>query len=115
MIITEKKKREEILNKIEAISENLGLGDRWGFDGRNPVNYSGNDYGLCNTCKNKIVIKTRYTIKTFKCDENDSIKLSTDDPVIDCSKYEKLGALTLNQMVEIAHLIDLKKETKVGF
>lgn len=115
MATTEKKKREEILTRIETASENLGLGDRWGMESRNPISYTGDNYGLCGSCKNRIVIRTRYTIKVFRCSEEDYIKLSVEDPVVECSRYEKLGSLTLTQMAEMAHLIELKIEKKVGF
>lgn len=105
------KKKEDLIEQIETASESIGLGDRW-YRTNNTI--ISDDYGLCSTCKNKVLIKTKYNTKLLRCD-TEELKLSTEDPVIECSKYEKIGSLDLRQMVSIAYLIEVSNKIKPGF
>jgi hypothetical protein len=107
----EQKKRTDILDKIEDTSGSLGLGDRWAANGR-----IRNDtkYGICGSCKHSRATKTKYTTKMWRCEEL-NFKLSTEDPITDCSSYDKVGSMTLQQMVSIAYIIESDKSKKVGF
>ena len=105
------KKQEDLVEEIETASESLGLGDR--YYSRAGVRLE-DKYGLCATCRNKILIKTKYDVKLFKCGEED-MPLSMENPVIECTAYEKIGSLTLRQMASIAHIIEIDNKMKPGF
>lgn len=107
----EKKKRTDILDTIEDTSGSLGLGDRW-FTSNRIKNE--NKYGICGSCKHSRITKTKYTTKMWRCEEL-NFKLSTEDPIVDCSSYDKVGSMTLQQMVSIAYIIESNTSKKVGF
>jgi len=68
---------------------------------------------LCSTCTSARALKTKYGKLSAFCYEFD-LKLNNVDPVIECLSYIKKGSMNLNQMKEIATLIDIDTK-KIGF
>lgn len=71
------------------------------------------NYGLCSSCKQFSVKKAKFSIKNAYCLTDSYVRLSSEDPIIECSEYEKRGSMTLEQMWLVAILIDKPKE-KIG-
>jgi len=69
-------------------------------------------FGLCSTCMNFEGAETKYGVVFARCEEL-RLKLKTSDPIIKCTYYIKRGAMDIEDMKEIALLIDVKRS--VGF
>jgi hypothetical protein len=70
-------------------------------------------YGLCASCLHFEYAATDFRVVLSTCSVLE-IKLSDNDPITHCNQYEKRGALTLNQMVSMAYLLETSRN-KVGF
>jgi hypothetical protein len=105
-----------LTNSIETASQILGMGDRWTFSGKNIKREKSDEkrIGLCASCENAHIVKTQYNIRHASCTANE-FKIRLDDPITDCTSYVKRGALTLQQMWDIAYLIEGELKGKVGF
>ena len=69
------------------------------------------DFGLCNDCKHLQLAKSEFRTIFAKC-YNFEIKLHKSEPVTDCTSYKQRNTLTLDQMNEIAYIINInQKET----
>ena len=80
------------------------------FDIPNLHDYS--CYGLCSDCNYLITAESEFKILIAKCAELE-IKLTSAQPIIKCTKYNKRGQMSLWDMKDIAILIDDKE--KIGF
>lgn len=70
-------------------------------------------FGACGTCQNlDFALGKERRVKMARCSEF-TLMVSAADPVIECSRYEKVGALSLRDMAGMATLIDPKEP--VGF
>ena len=69
-------------------------------------------YGLCADCNNFQYCRQSYMNKRAFCSRFEMF-LTGMDRMVECNKYEKRGQLNLNQMADIAWLIQPTK--KVGF
>ena len=104
----EKKKKVELHSDLSTQSERLGV-DYYNSSGVRPQKEK---FGICGTCKRLELVRTKYSIRLAKCGYHD-IRISENDPVEECSCYEKVGAMSLNEMSGMAWLIDIPKT--VGF
>ena len=71
--------------------------------------------GLCRTCRNAHITRTQYSeVPTVICEaligENYRVPLD----IMECSSYDKKGRMSLDDMTEIALLVDPKR-VKAGF
>ena len=77
------------------------------------------EYGLCATCTNFFytadAYKVIFSFCIFLADYlgGNPIKLDSSRPVKDCTKYNKVGTLSLWDMEKMATIIDVK--SSVGF
>ena len=80
-------------------------------------NYNGfteKDFGVCASCIYFFGIETRYEKLKAVCNfSGNAFRLSSSDPIERCSNYEKRGLMTLNDMRDIATLIEVS-EKKIG-
>ena len=68
-------------------------------------------FGLCNDCKHLELVKSESRTIFAKC-YNFEIRLHKSEPVTDCTNYKQRNTLTLDQMNEIAYIINInQKET----
>lgn len=106
----EEDEKDKIRKVLEAKSEILGM-DSWD---RNRATYNKlNNFGLCSSCTAFQYAKTEFAIKKAYCYDID-LSLTEQDPITECSKYSKRGEMSLQMMMEIAHIIEFPKD-KIGF
>jgi hypothetical protein len=106
-----KREKERILSQIKVRSSILGLED---YEYSNKLNIDDN-YGICSSCKNFSIKKSKYSIRKAYCFADRKIKLTSDDPILECSDHDKRGSMTLEQMWALATLIDEDPKGKIGF
>jgi len=82
-------------------------------DGEIPMSVGLTGYGLCTTCKNMDYVTSKYGVLLAKCDNMD-LRLNSANPVDRCTNFEDRMQLNLNQMYEMATLIEAAKD-KIGF
>ena len=75
-------------------------------------------WGLCSYCSNFQWIRTAYGSEWVECARNDyergrMIRLKKNDPVSSCSYFYRRGAMSLQDMLQMATLIDVRKT--IGF
>jgi len=75
--------------------------------------FSENDFGLCYDCKCLYAFKTQYGTVRGKCYEFEVI-LDGVNKIMNCTRYDKKGQLSLDDMKTMAILIDDDKKT-MGF
>lgn len=96
-------------NSIDANASSIGLEHyvaTWGM-------VKNTKFGLCGDCKNLNYAKSEFKIIVSECSRFD-IKLNEGEKIIECTDYEQRNSLTLNEMKDIAYLIDIKKD-EIGF
>ena len=71
------------------------------------------DFGLCNDCKHLQLAKSEFRTMFARCYDLE-FKLHRSEPVTDCTNYEQRNTLTLNQMNELAYIIDTRQKD-MGF
>lgn len=105
----DKEEKESIENFLESKANLLGF-DRWeGTSGCNPLER----FGICSSCKHMQYARTQFTIRKAFC-YNLEIILSEQAPITECTNYNKKGEMTLQMMMEIAHIIEIPKN-RLGF
>ncbi|MHC4757201.1 MAG: hypothetical protein ACYTE8_00940 [Planctomycetota bacterium] len=97
---------------LESMSEGttgLGMWDTPGMIQSEDIKAT---YGLCADCSNFFYCRQSYSNKRAYCNRME-IMLTGKDRMVECNKYEKRGQLNLNQMADIAWIIEVPN--KVGF
>lgn len=70
---------------------------------------------LCFTCKGFEFAKTEFNIIYAHCGYFfKDLRVNPDDPIIECTNYMNKNIMNLQEMKEIAYLID-NKDKKIGF
>ena len=77
-------------------------------------------YGLCSKCENLMGRRSRLGSEELWCDRYERlaqmiVKPSKQDPIGECSYYWPKGQQSLNDMLKICHIIDVKTKNPVGF
>jgi hypothetical protein len=101
--------RTSIQSELEAKATGLGL-DVWESEDlvrKNEV------FGVCGLCSNFQYAATKFKIVRAVCSEME-MKLSEDEPIDECTCFNKRGSMSLKDMWDIAYLIDVLKDP-VGF
>jgi hypothetical protein len=105
---TEKRK---IVTTLESASARLGRdtysNEPGHIDGHNPL-------GICKNCKNLGMMKTEFNNIYARCRSFDVV-LTGKDRISTCTDFDRKGELTLDEMREIAYLIEAKKPKITGF
>ena len=70
------------------------------------------DYGLCSDCKEFKLTKMEFGDIYAECREWDKMR-NSQRRVVECSAYNKRGAMTLWDMQNLAYIIDVE-DKKVG-
>jgi len=71
------------------------------------------NFGICYDCRSLMAYQTQYGRSYGKCFQFDK-EMNGNDPVVKCTYYDKKGMLSLDDMKEIAIIIEVDKR-KVGF
>ena len=69
--------------------------------------------GLCSDCINANVVTTEYGTVYAYCDRFE-MSISGRDAIVSCTRYSKRGELTLQEMQDIAIIIEVDKK-QAGF
>lgn len=101
-------------NEVDTVAIPIS-GDDWDHHNMLHKESSTPDYGLCSSCQYAIILKRKYGGWYGKC-SRDEIQggLHTIDNVEECTKYSKVGTMSLNDMYNLAYIIEVDKET-IGF
>lgn len=108
-------KKYDAMSKDEQRSIDRVLEYGYAFDHGDFPQFSASNsrYGLCASCKEFQLIRTLYKVLLARCG-NVNLELHDDDPVIECSLYDKRGSLTLSQMINMAYIFEIDRK-KAGF
>jgi len=71
------------------------------------------DFGLCNDCGHLQLVKSEFRTILAKCYDFEII-LHAGEPVTECTNYEQRNTMTLNQMNDLAYIIDISSK-EIGF
>ena len=108
--MSEREKKTE--REVNMGLRNLKLEDDSYISG-NGIKFHGDDFGICSDCKYLYAAKTEYGTSIGKCFEM-NIMLRGIDNIKECTMYGKKGSMSLDDMKEIAIIIDVNK-SRVGF
>ena len=75
--------------------------------------FSEEEFGLCHDCKCLYALKTQYGTIRGKCFEFEII-MNGINKITNCTRYDKKGQMSLDDMKDLAFLINNDKK-KVGF
>ena len=70
-------------------------------------------YGLCRSCVHLKFARTAFAIRASSC-MCFEMRLSVNDPITECTAYEKRAQLSLTDMWNMAYLID-GRDKQIGF
>lgn len=99
--------RDEVDAKTNAMSIDPWDGDCYW----NHAKFDGN-FGLCETCTNFQYAKTEFKVRKAWCYELD-IVLSPVDPIIECTRFDERGKLSIREMYDMAWVIEPRNP--IGF
>jgi len=104
-----KVERQKIKQEVSAKAGSMG------FDSYDSckTHVKTTDFGLCNDCDHLQLVKSEFRTILARCYEFEII-LHTGEPITECTNYEQRNTLTLNQMNDLAYIIDISKK-EVGF
>lgn len=71
-------------------------------------------YGVCSTCTQFMLIKTKYGKDYTECEWHKNIVPNTVDPIVFCMSYSPRNQLSLRDMWSVATMIECDKN-KIGF
>jgi len=101
--------QHSLQNELQAKASMLGLDS---YDNIN-INYQTSEFGLCNDCKHLQLAKSEFRIIFAKCFEF-KIKLNNVEKITECTNYDQRNTMSLNEMKDIAYIIDINTK-KAGF
>jgi len=105
----DKKVIQDITSEIEAGASNIGQ-DTYDYASNHFIN---NKLGVCADCVYLNQVVTEYDKIYARCRELE-IPIKGVDPIRECTRYNKRGSLTINEMQDIAYIIEVDKR-KIGF
>ncbi len=114
LIELEEKEQLKETDKIERSASSLGLGVYYGLHAFEFKPLALEKFGLCSSCAELSYARRKYTIAKAWCPTLD-IRLYDNDPIIECTSFEKRNSLSLQSMKDMALLIDLKETNPAGF
>lgn len=103
-----KESRIAIQNELEAKANQYGL-DTYTSEELIKKDH----FGICGFCTNFHFAATKFRIVRAICSEME-MRLSNDEPIDECSCFNRRGSMSLRDMWDIAWIVDIPKE-RVGF
>lgn len=104
----------EVRNLLESKSSELGI-ESYEKSTNERKDYLKDMLGLCFDCENMIYCSTEFGNIIARCDVF-KINLHGRERMKDCNMYAKAGSMSLNDMMNIATLIDVEDSTRTrGF
>ena len=107
----EKKDKEVIESQIKSGASKLGVDD-WSV-GSDIRSKEKDDFGICSDCEFRKCAKTRY-LNVFAFCGIFKMELNQQDPIVECTNYNKRGEMELHEMYNMAILIDAKPKRRIG-
>jgi len=107
----DKEKKLEL--EINRGLRGLTLDDDSYTTGGGVIKFDGDEFGLCSDCKYLYAARTEYGTVIGKCFEL-NIMIRGIDKIKECTMYDKKGSMSLQDMKEIAIIIEVDKN-RVGF
>jgi hypothetical protein len=105
--------KKSIENELEAKSTELGM-DSWESQGNSSDSILKNQIGICYNCKYLQYCRTEFNNVFAKCSELD-FKLSGQNRIVECNIHSAKNVLSLNEMYNMAYLIEAGEEKVKGF
>ena len=97
---------------VKAVRDNMELIDIKDRTHSRKLKYD--DLGMCAKCTFLHAETTQYGTKRHWCTELHR-KLSTNDPIVDCTTYCEDGQMSLTLMMGMATPIEAKRHRQAGF
>jgi hypothetical protein len=111
--LDESVKEAKLIRQLNLERDRLGLGDEWGDYG---VLRRSSSFRICASCKSFQYVRSEHKVLNTSCGAMRGFKPNAADPVVECTAYEKIGTMSLQDMANIATLIEVKAEKDpVGF
>ena len=99
----------KIHKEVSIGLNNIGIVDEVTKNG----DFSKDEFGLCYDCRWLFGIKTEYGKTYGRCELQD-ITLNSIDKIKKCTRYTRIGCMSIGDMKEIAHIIEVDKNV-IGF
>uniref|UniRef100_A0A6H2A3C2 Uncharacterized protein n=1 Tax=viral metagenome TaxID=1070528 RepID=A0A6H2A3C2_9ZZZZ len=104
-----KEEKDKICDEVVARASMLGFDS---YEGCRTY-IKTRSFGLCSDCKHLQLAKSEFRTIFARCYDFE-VKLHKSEPVTECTNYEQRYTLTLNQMNEIAYIINIDQK-EIGF
>lgn len=101
--------RKAIQNELDALSNQYGIDT---FEAQELVRKD-HVFGICGLCNHFQYAATKFRIVRAVCEEM-NMRLSEDQPIDECTCFNRRGSMSLRDMWDIAYIIDIPKDP-VGF
>jgi hypothetical protein len=107
------KERKKISNELDSLAAPFTSDSFEAIEGDSESRDRWSDYGLCSSCSYLDAARTEFGSTYAVCDIFKK-RLKTNDSIKYCTKYSKVGTMSLYDMKEIAVILELDTK-KVGF
>lgn len=108
----EKKESSDLRDDVAAGGEVLGL-DTYEANKGTHLSDDIDIYGICRNCRWFKYVKYEFTSQFATCETFDK-QLSGKQRIIECNSFDERGKLTLDQMLDIATIIEVGSK-QMGF
>lgn len=105
--------KKDIESELESKSTEIGL-DPWESHGTKDNSILKNQIGICHNCKYLLYCRTEFGNVFAKCSELE-FKLSGQNRIEECNIHTPRNVMTLNEMYNIAYIIETSDEKVKGF
>lgn len=109
-----KKEREDLREFLDSRSSELGLDSYVSGDSGGRRNFLEEKIGICHKCKNLMYARGEFITLIATCTRFET-KLNGKDKIVECSEFSERGKLSLEQMTDMAYLIESNKKEIKGF
>jgi len=110
----DRKEKDKLKDFLDNKSAELGLEMYNSSNGGERRNFLEEKIGICYKCKNLKYARGEYITLLAMCQQFET-RLNGRDKIIECSEYSERGRLSLENMAEMAYLIDSNKKEVKGF
>ena len=110
----EENEQQILGDELESKATTLGLNSWNSYNSRNNLNSLEQAIGICSNCKSLQYCKSEFGNAFARC-SNFEIRLSGQNKIAECTCHDAKGILSLEDMKNIAILIDPDKSEIKGF
>ena len=123
--IDEEDKKSKQIEQARTGAKNLGVSEWADNEDFHRKDTAPKDFGLCSSCSSFAFVETEFDVPIAHCSSygicdgfegtGRKLKLHQTRPILNCTYYERVGALSLHDMYGMAIMIEATNKVKVGF